>query len=162
MFRFRTKPESVWIAGDDPIFDRSELGEFPKDQRKSVHFKIRPLTDEVQKDIAERNTKTTKEAVWYGQARKIEKREVVDDLQVTVDTLDYIVEDWEGVADEDESIMTCNINNKLKLVRGGYPLLGGCWVDAARWAMSKYEQFKAGTEKNLKTSQNGQKEENDQ
>ena len=75
------------------------------------------------------------------------------------DLIDHIIEDWEGVLDEKGEALPCTRESKIKLVEGGYPLLGGKLVQVSRWVMAKYEQYdekrKEKKVKNSKPSQDG-------
>ena len=156
--RFKMKPEEVWIGADDEIFDKSELGDFPSEERKKIRFLIYPLTQSLLKEVTEKHTKRKTETIFIDGRRETQKVETPDREAINNEIIDRVVKQWNGLKDEDGKELECNTENKLALMEG-YPMLGACWMEAARWAMSKFEEFqtrhKEKHSKNSRTSQVG-------
>jgi len=157
--KFKLTPEPVWIKASDPLFDKSELGEFSKDERDKVSFLINPLTDEVYSELRERYTTEKVETVFVQGRRETQRTTQVDNDGLNEALIDYIVKDWKGVVDEKERELPCTRENKLALVKRGYPMLGVAWIEASRMVMSQFEDFcrkyKEEQEKNLSNLQSG-------
>ena len=157
--KFKLVPEPVWIRASDPLFDRSELGDFPKDERDKVSFLINPLTDEVYSGLREKYTTEKVETVFVQGRRETQRTTQVDNDGLNEALIDYIVKDWKGVVDEGGKELPCTRENKLALVKRGYPMLGVAWIEASRMVMSQFEDFrrkyKEEQEKNLSSLQSG-------
>jgi len=157
--KFKLVPEPVWIRASDPLFDKSELGDFPKDERDKVSFLINPLTDEVYSGLREKYTTEKVETVFVQGRRETQRTTQVDNDGLNEALIDYIVKDWKGVVDEGGKELPCTRENKLALVKRGYPMLGVAWIEASRMVMSQFEDFrrkyKEEQEKNLSSLQSG-------
>jgi len=136
MIKFKLTPEPVWVAGDHPQFDATEIGSYPKEERRKVQFLIYPLTPQI--------------------LRRALKNP--DDDERDAEILDQIVRDWKGVVDESGKPIPCTKQNKVALLNGGYPLMGGAIVRIASELMSKFEEYKREEEKNLNNSSSGSAE----
>ena len=158
MIRFRTKPKAVWVRGDHPMLDASELAPYTKAEREQLEFLVEPMTPALVRELREKHTR-----LRLGTMGETIGKEVDEDAYQQ-DLIDHIVKDWKGIADEDGNPLACTRENKLKLFDYGYPLLGACLVRMAQQLMSRMEEFdlkhREEEEKNLDSSQSGLAEDN--
>ena len=155
MIKFKTTPEAVWISADHPIFDQSEIGSFPKEEREKVRFKIFPLTVKLLQELKAKHSRGAKYVLLNSADNKESDEDIFESPEYRRDLVDKILLDWEGVPDEQGKGLECSSKNKIALFEGGYPGLGLCVVKAARLIMSRFDELREQSEKNLETSQSG-------
>jgi len=141
MIRFKVAPEAVWIKGDDPVFDDSEIGTFPRAERAKISFKIFPLTASLVDSTRKNHTEVKKEITFDRGKRVIQKTEHVDENAVAEDLLQQILRDWKGMLDVNGKEIKCTPEMKSK-ISDLYPGLSSSWVDAARMVNTKFEEEK--------------------
>ena len=146
MIKFKLTPEPVWVSAANKVFDDSEIGSYPIEERKKVKFKIYPLTPKLIREVGKErlSAENTDELI-----------EETENLGAQDELWDKILLDWRGVLDENGNLISCNRKNKLALVDGGYPKLGVCILRIATELMSKFEKYKKEEEENLKNFSNG-------
>ena len=158
MIKFKLEPEPVWIKGDDPVFDNTEIGDYSKRERGKIAFKIFPLTSSLVDETRKEHTTVQKEITFDKGRRVINKTEYVDEDAVANALIDKILRDWRGVNDEKGNEIECTPANK-RILFDMYPMLAAGWVDAARIVNSRFEEDRKQEEeterKNLRTSQGG-------
>jgi len=157
MIKFKTTPEAVWVAGDHPAFDESEIGHFEKKQRAKLAFLISPMTPKLVSEVNDANLKRETKTTFQGGRRQTEIKEEPDKEKANDDLIDRIVGDWRGIVGENDKEMQCTRENKLSLINNGYPGLGVAWVTIAREIMSRFDELKESESKNFESSQNGSK-----
>jgi hypothetical protein len=96
----KNKDESVWC--DYPGI-------------KDVSFKIRPLTTKTIENI--KKPFIVKKLQMNSINREMEIIEIVSDEEAYNQAIiDYLIEDWKGVVDEDENPVECNTENKKEIM----------------------------------------------
>lgn len=154
MIKFKRTVESIVVHGDDPAFDTSELGEFPKEERAMIWFKIFPLTASLVKEINAKHTVSRQEAKFIDGRRVMEKVSSINQETANDELMDRVVEDWGGIVDEKGEVIACTKENKL-MMADNYQGIGTSWIDVSRWAMARSMEESKEQEKNLKASQVG-------
>lgn len=157
-FDLNERPDSIWVSGNDPEFDASELGMFDENDRKKVRFLIRPTTKLISKEMIDKNTETVKESQFIDGKRQTVKKEVIDWDKYAEDQLDHSIETWEGVNSKDGPIV-CNQETKI-LYANNYPGIGAACIRLsgkilAQAEVDRIQQMKE-SEKNLPSGLNGQ------
>jgi len=152
MITFKTTPEAIWVSADHELFDSSELGEYSKEERAKIRFKVYPLTPALVRELRQQFLKNRK-------LSDFETTEIEESEEYQEELMDRLVVDWSGLYDENGTVIPCTTENKVKLFDYGYPRLGICIIRVARLVMSKYSELKEQEEKNLSSSQDGSKEE---
>jgi hypothetical protein len=157
--KFYTKTKAIWVSGNHNSFDRTELGDWPKEEREKVRFEIFPLTPtlvkRIRKEIGMDNNVTldaTSNPVQLTRDAKLNE-EYLNAL------IENVLPNWEGVYDEDEKEIPCTLDNKKLLFDNGYPILGQQIVIIASQLMAKQEKYAMEKReeqlKNSGTSQDG-------
>lgn len=154
MIRFKTKPETVRVTGDDKCFDNTELGSYTRKERKAVSFSLFPLTrsvlTEIRDDVSERRMVTK---IVEGQ-RISEPEDYVDNTKFSEEALIRIVRGWDGILDENGKPLEFSVENLLDIA-SAYPLLASAWLAVCRLLMSEHEKYIDKKVKNSSSSQDG-------
>jgi hypothetical protein len=156
VIKFKLKPESVWISGDDKGFDGTELKVYSKDERAQISFHLNPYTSEKVREIQKR---CKKEIDTEGLSIQDLLGDNSDTERSREEALSYIVKDWRGVLDEEGKELECTKENILMLADNGYSRLSNAWFEIAGWLIAKHEQYDKKEQvkeiKNSVTSQDG-------
>ncbi|MBW2062650.1 MAG: hypothetical protein JRI95_13965 [Deltaproteobacteria bacterium] len=149
------KPCPVWFGADDEIFDTTELSvAFNREERAALRFLIRPTSRQMVQEMMDKHTSRKRVSrVINGRQDYIEEDEL-NQAAFVDDMTDLIMLDWEGLLDEDNNPVPCTRENKLAL-SNAYPKLGTAILEAANWAMTRHEQMKEESEKNLPSMPGG-------
>lgn len=156
MIKFKLKPESVWISGDDKGFDGTELKVYSKEERAQIGFLLNPYTSEKVREIQKL---CKKEVATDGLSIQELLGDNSDTERAREEALSYIVQDWRGILDEDGLELECTKENIILLADNGYSRLSNAWFEIAGWLIAKHEQYDKKEQvkeiKNSETSQDG-------
>jgi hypothetical protein len=157
IFNIDERPESIWVDGNDPEFDASELGKFEPEDRAKIKFLIRPMNKMSNKEIIEKNTKSNPRFEFVGSKRTTVQDKEIDWDKIAEDQLDHAIESWQGVNTKKGPIQ-CNRENKI-LWANNYPGIASGCIRLSGEILSNAEAEKIRkqkeTEKNLPDGQNG-------
>jgi hypothetical protein len=108
---------------------------FAEDDLAPVRFKIRPWTRTTQSEIDERAKKRVAlKKLEQFRAEGVEIPKGTGDRKTeaqTVETADYLIEDWENVTDSKDRPLECNIVNKLWAFES---------IDLAMWILARAKE----------------------
>jgi hypothetical protein len=131
---FKIAVKNLWVRGDDPAFNDTEIGGLPAGQREKLRFLLAPLTRELRDSAREANTTIEKPA-----RRGAEPVERFDIEGFALDLFRRVVVDWEGVLDEDGKPIACTPDNKDALATL-YQKLGAALGTVAGEVMERHLQ----------------------
>jgi len=182
MIKFKLERKPVWVSGDHSYFDKSELKNFPKEERAKVKFKIAPFPNDkleeirqdcvyIKKSVEEIASDIIKK-LGEDEAKKITR--IIDILggfkpETGFDSKRYgnelrklILLDWEGLPDSEGNDILFNDDNVYKFITS-YVGIANAIVTISQDLIVKYyifeEKEKKESEKNLNASQSGRSEE---
>ena len=127
MIKFNLEPVEMWVGADAPIFDNTEFGNYPIEERKKLRFLLKTIPEETNQKLREK-CRRKKLQIDFDQykglssADKIWFMRTLAQLEDPVDLDKFIMErlvegvlEWEGVLDAGGSPIACDSDNKRKV-----------------------------------------------
>jgi len=146
---FQLKPKTLWVAGDDPVFDTTEIGGLSTEERAKVKFELKLANEELMDQLRQANTKI--------EARTNGKREENFDLdRYTHDLFDSVVVGWDGLLEEDGKPIPCTQESRRLLQRYYGRLCGALIMASSQVSKRQTEELNRGREEMEKNSEGSQ------
>jgi len=165
MIKFRKTIEPVWVLGNNKIFDKTEIGTYPEEDRGKLRFLIAAYTPAINKKLVEKHTSLVmvdefKELLQEKSDKADQKmiqaltklglgsKKEFDNDEYAKDILFAIVKGWDGIMDADDILIEFNKENMILLFDGGYPKLGEALITCGETLFVNYDDYVKDLEKN--------------